>query len=38
MKEFSTEDIVIGAVASVGVIVLLVVFVYVVRRIMVRKD
>ncbi|ALA59585.1 hypothetical protein NITMOv2_3186 [Nitrospira moscoviensis] len=38
MKEFSTEDIVIGVVASAGVVVLIVVFVYVVRQILTRKD
>ncbi len=38
MKEFSTEDVVIGVIASVGVIVLVVVFVYAVRQIMMRKD
>lgn len=38
MKEFSTGDVVIGVIASVGVVVLLIVFVYVVRQIMVRKD
>jgi hypothetical protein len=38
MREFSTEDIVIGVVASVGVVVLIAVFVYVVRQILTRKD
>ncbi len=38
MKEFSTEDIVIGVIASVGVVVLLILFAYVVRQIMMRKD
>lgn len=38
MKEFSSGDVVIGVIASIGVVVLLIVFVYVVRRIMTRKD
>jgi hypothetical protein len=38
MKEFSSADIVIGVVASVGVVVLLIVFVYVVKQIMMRKE
>lgn len=38
MKEFSTEDIVIGVIASVGVVMLLILFAYVVRQIMMRKD
>jgi hypothetical protein len=38
MKDFSTGDIVIGVIASVGVVVLVAVFVYVVRQIMARKD
>lgn len=38
MTKFTTEDIVIGIVASVGVVVLLALFAYVVRQIMVRKD
>jgi hypothetical protein len=38
MRDFSTEDMVIGVVAAVGVIVLIVLFVYVVKQIIVRKD
>jgi len=38
MKDYGTEDIIIGVIASIGVVILLVVFVYVVRQIMMRKD
>lgn len=38
MRDFSTEDIVVGVVATVGVVVLLVLFVYVVKQIILRKD
>jgi hypothetical protein len=38
MKEFTTADIVIGIIASVGVVILLIVFVYVVRQIMRRPS
>ena len=34
MKAIATENIVIGALAGIGVLVLLVMFVYVVKRIM----
>jgi flagellar biogenesis protein FliO len=34
MKEFATEDIVVGVLASIGVIVLIVVLVYVVRQVL----
>lgn len=37
MREFTTEDLVIGVIASIGVLVLIVVFVYVVKQVM-RKD
>jgi cbb3-type cytochrome oxidase subunit 3 len=37
MQGFSTEDIVVGVIASIGVIVLIVVFVYVVRQVL-RKE
>lgn len=37
MREFATEDLVIGVIASIGVLVLIVVFVYVVKQVM-RKD
>lgn len=38
MREYSTAEIAIGVIASVGVVVLVVLFVYVVRQIMTRKD
>lgn len=38
MKEIATENIVIGVVAAIGVVVLIVVFVYVVRQVLIRKD
>ena len=38
MGEIATENLVIGALASVGVVVLLVLFVYVVKQIITRKD
>jgi hypothetical protein len=38
MKELATENIVIGVLASIGVVVLIVVFVYVVRQVLMRKD
>jgi len=38
MKEIATENIVIGVLASIGVVVLIVVFVYVVRQVLKRKD
>ena len=38
MKEVATENIVIGVLASIGVVVLIVVFVYVVRQVLMRKD
>ncbi len=38
MREFTTEDTIIGVVAAMGVVVLIVVFVYVVRQIILRKD
>ena len=38
MKEFPTEDIVVGVIASIGVVVLLVVFVYVVRQVLKRES
>jgi hypothetical protein len=38
MKELATENIVIGVLASIGVLVLIVVFVYVVRQVITRKD
>jgi hypothetical protein len=38
MQEMATENIVIGVLASLGVLVLIVLFVYVVRQIILRKD
>lgn len=37
MQEMATENIVIGVLASVGVLVLMVVFVYVLKQVL-RKD
>lgn len=38
MKAIATENIVIAALASIGVIILIVLFVYVVKQIILRKD
>ena len=38
MTEVATENIVIGVLASIGVVVLIVLFVYVVKQILLRKD
>jgi len=38
MQEMATENIVIGVLASLGVVVLIVVFVYVVKEVILRKD
>jgi hypothetical protein len=38
MPEIATENIVIGILASLGVVVLIAVFVYVVREVILRKD
>ena len=38
MKEMATENIVIGVLAMLGVLVLLIVFIYVLRQVLVRKD
>lgn len=38
MKEVATENIVIGVLAAIGVVVLLVLFIYVVKQIIWRKD
>jgi hypothetical protein len=38
MRDFSTEDMVVGVVATVGVVVLIVLFVYVLKQIILRKD
>jgi hypothetical protein len=34
MREFTTEDITVGIIASIGVVVLIVVFIYVVRQVL----
>lgn len=34
----ATENIVIGVLASIGVVVLIVVFVYVIKNVLLRKD
>ena len=38
MKEIATENLVIGGLAVLGVVVLLVLFAYVVKQIIMRKD
>lgn len=38
MREIATENLVIGVLAGLGVVVLIVLFVYVVKQILVRKD
>lgn len=38
MGEIATENLVIGALAGLGVVVLIVLFVYVVKQIILRKD
>ena len=38
MQEMATENIVIGVLASVGVVVLIMVFVYVVKQVLFGKD
>ena len=38
MQVMATENIVIGVLASLGVIVLIVLFVYVVKQVILRKD
>ena len=38
MQELATENIVIGVLASLGVVVLLVVFIYVLRQVLHWKD
>jgi hypothetical protein len=38
MKDIATENLVIGALAGLGVVVLIVLFVYVVKQIILRKD
>lgn len=38
MKEMATENMVIGVLATIGVLVLIVLFIYVVKQIIMRKD
>jgi hypothetical protein len=38
MQEMATENIVIGVLASLGVVVLIVLFIYVVKQVILRKD
>ena len=38
MKEFATENIVIGVLAAIGVVVLLIVFIYVVRQVLKKES
>jgi hypothetical protein len=38
MQEMATENIVIGVLASLGVVVLIAVFVYVLKQVLLRKD
>jgi hypothetical protein len=38
MQEIATENIVIGVLASLGVVVLIIVFVYVLKQVILRKD
>lgn len=38
MQEIATENIVIGVLASIGVVVLIAVFIYVLRQVIMRKD
>jgi hypothetical protein len=38
MQEMATENIVIGVLASLGVVVLIAVFIYVLKQVLWRKD
>lgn len=38
MQEIATENIVVGVLASLGVIVLIILFVYVLKQVILRKD
>ncbi|MBX3320261.1 MAG: hypothetical protein KF890_10310 [Nitrospira sp.] len=38
MKDMVTGDLIVGVLAALGVVVLLVMFVYVVKQIILRKD
>jgi hypothetical protein len=38
MKEIATEDMVIAVLAAIGVVILIGLFIYVVKQIILRKD
>jgi hypothetical protein len=38
MQEMATENIVIGVLASIGVVLLIAVFIYVLKQVLRRKD
>ena len=38
MQDMATENIVIGVLASLGVVVLIILFVYVLKQVIFRKD
>ena len=38
MQEIAIENIVIGVLASLGVVILVIVFVYVLKQVIMRKD
>ena len=38
MREYTTEDVVVGVIAVIGVLVLIVVFIYVVKQVIMRRD
>jgi cbb3-type cytochrome oxidase subunit 3 len=38
MQSFATADIVVGVIASIGVVVLIIVFVYVVRHVLKKES
>ncbi len=38
MKDLATENLIIGLLAGLGVVVLMVLFIYVVKQIILRKD
>jgi len=38
MQDMATENIVIGVLASLGVVVLILVFVYVLKQVILKKD
>lgn len=37
-QEFGTGDIIVGVLGAIGVVVLIVVFVYVVRQVLLKKE